>query len=435
VRALWLLLVVVVCCFSVPSSADSNNCQGSPNTQPVWSGTPTLVNQSEHGKLFVAGESDNQISVLHLWGTPYEMGVAQGVLLRDRVQFVFDNFWVYVDEIAQTLPVLKDLPPEIVDKIANSGMEAALEWELIETGRFIPRHFWEEMRGIADGAGVPVNEVYKVHMFPELIKAQCSMYGAWGEATANSTGGLVQLRSLDFGTNNPFRLAPVLAVYHPNANDGHKFAHLTFAGFLGAFTGYGEDTAICEKLWDSYNGTSKRAGTPWNFVLRDILQYDETIEDAVNRLENAHRTCSIFVGLGDHASGTFRAVEYSVDIVAVFNDTSPFPGFAPTPPQHPLMNDVVYIDKHTQPSHDPCMASLLQQNYGHIDPLNTINLISMFQTGDLHAAVYDFAANEMYVGVANQTGAFPPPDPSAIMPAYSRQFLKFNMTQLFSEQM
>jgi len=412
----------------------SYGCDGTPNTYPVWSGTPTFLNSTTHGKLFVAGDPYNEVSVLHLYGTPYQMGYAQGQLLGERIKTLYSNFYVYADEIAEGLPILKDLPTSIVDKIANEGLNVALEWELAETGRFIPTHFWEEMAGLADGAGIARSEVYKVHMFPELIKAQCSMFGAWGQATINSkNGGLIQLRSLDFGTDNPFRLEPMLAVYHPNKNGGNKFAHLTFSGFLGAFTGYGEKTAICEKLWDSYNGTDKRAGIPWNFALRDILQFDTTIEEGVERLTNADRTCSIFVGIGDHQSGTFNAVEYSVDILEVFNDSTPFPGFRPMSPEHPLLNDLVYIDKHVQPSGDPCMAQLLQQNYGNIDALNTINLISLFQTGDLHAAVYDFGANAMYVGVANQTGPFPPPDQSQIMPAYDRPFLRFNMTQLFSE--
>jgi hypothetical protein len=364
------------------------------------------------------------------------MGVAQGQLLREQINFLIPSFYTYVEETLSTLPILKDLPASILEKIATVGANLALDWELLETGPFIPRHFWEEMTGLAEGAGLPAQEIYRIHMFPELIKAHCSMFGAWGQATANGAGGLVQLRSLDFGTDNPFRMVPVLAVYHPNNGQGSKYAHLTFAGFLGAFTGYGENTAICEKLWDgeNYNGTSKRAGLPWNFMLRDILQFDKTIEDARQRMENAHRTCPIFVGVGDHQSGTFNSFEYSYSVIRQFNDTTSFPGYAPMSPQHPLFNDLVYIDKHTQPSGDPCMASLLQENYGHIDPLNTIDLIGQFETGDLHAAVYDFAANEMYIGVATQTGTFPPANQSAVIPAYMRQFLKLNMTQLFSEQ-
>ena len=44
----------------------------------------------------------------------------------------------------------------------------------------------EEMRGVADGAGVPFKEVWRLHLLGELTKASCSMIGASGEAIARS---------------------------------------------------------------------------------------------------------------------------------------------------------------------------------------------------------------------------------------------------------
>ena len=41
-----------------------------------------------------------------------------------------------------------------------------------------------------------------------------------------------------------------------------------------------------------------RFGTPWNFVLRDILQFDHNNAEAIARVQKAKRTCSIFVGVG-----------------------------------------------------------------------------------------------------------------------------------------
>jgi len=38
-------------------------------------------------------------------------------------------------------------------------------------------------------------------MFPEIIKAACSMAGVWG--AASDTGKLYQLRALDFDVNMP----------------------------------------------------------------------------------------------------------------------------------------------------------------------------------------------------------------------------------------
>ena len=82
------------------------------------------------------------------------------------------------------------------------------------------------------------------------------------------------------------------------------------------------------------------------------------------------------------------------------------------------------MDKHVQPSGDPCLGSKISEYYGNLNPVDTIaNIVGPFQTGvhacscqfstpfhslspvtripgDLHAAVYDFGNNIMYVGMA-----------------------------------
>jgi hypothetical protein len=70
-------------------------------------------------------------------------------------------------------------------------------------------------------------------------------------------------------------------------------------------------------VWWNYNDTSSRLGIPFHFLLRDILQFDLDVADAIMRIENAARTCSIFIGLGD-SSGTFTAFEYSYEEVVRF---------------------------------------------------------------------------------------------------------------------
>ena len=96
-----------------------------------------------------------------------------------------------------------------------------------------------------------------------------------------------------------------------------------------------------------------------------------------------------------------RLIEYGVRTARIFNDTTPFPGYAPTSPEHPMLAGLPYIDKHTQPSNDPCMASVLEAHYGHMDVAAAIELVSRLQTGDIHLAIYDFVANTVYASVAS----------------------------------
>jgi len=283
------------------------------------------------------------------------------------------------------------------------------------------------MHGVADGSGVPYSDVYQIAMFPELIKASCSMFGAWGAAIKNTNGTLYQLRSLDWSTNSPFQKFPAVVVYHPNQGNGHPFSVVTWLGLVGAITGYSSaPLGICEKLWWAYNGTSSRMGTPFTFVLRDILQYDADTASALTRISNADRTCSIFIGLGD-ATNTFTAVEYSYDYVN-FWDWNNFPVW----PGHPKMPGLVYIDKHVQPSHDPCYADLFQEYYGNISPDVILrNITAVAQTGDMHIAIYDFALKQMYVanaGVYNATSGI-------AEPAYKRPFTRLDMGAMFAEKL
>eukprot|EP00026_Physarum_polycephalum_P010846 Phypoly_transcript_11028.p1 GENE.Phypoly_transcript_11028~~Phypoly_transcript_11028.p1 ORF type:complete len:293 (+),score=37.39 Phypoly_transcript_11028:274-1152(+) len=287
------------------------------------------------------------------------------------------------------------------------------------------------MQGLADALGLDFQDVLRFNMFPELIKAACSIVGAWGNAT--QTNSLYHLRALDWGTVNPFRQYPTLIVYHPQEGNGHPFASLGWNGLVGALTGFSPYVGAGEKVWIHYNGTDVRAGIPWNFLFRDMLQFDQNVSAALDRINSATRTCSIFLSLGDHANASdFRVVEYSHDRVDVFSDSTPFPGYEPTPAAHPMLPGVAYVDKHSQPSSDPCLGSILKNYHGSINSQTLMDVTSLLQTGDMHAAVFDYGTNTAFIAVATQIVPFPEPEPYMVMPAYNRQFIQLDMNSLFS---
>jgi hypothetical protein len=97
------------------------------------------------------------------------------------------------------------------------------------------QYFFDEIQGFADGAGVDPTVILHLNMIPELVKAACSMLGAWGAATAKSTAGLIQLRALDWGLDSPLVRFHQLTIYHPS--DGSRpFATMGWTGFIGAIT-------------------------------------------------------------------------------------------------------------------------------------------------------------------------------------------------------
>uniref|UniRef100_A0A6B2L4U1 Acid ceramidase N-terminal domain-containing protein n=1 Tax=Arcella intermedia TaxID=1963864 RepID=A0A6B2L4U1_9EUKA len=398
----------------------ANSCPGKPNLLPFNENDLHFVKSVPNGKLYQTSNIDPAISVVHLYGTPYQMGYAHGQLLKDLVDEFIPQVMQYLEDKVGT--VLQFLPVWLQKIIEVEGLYAALELTYYATREYVDQRWIDEIQGIADGSGLDYQSIANLHVFPELIQAACSIVGAWGDSIKNTNGTLYQLRALDWSVDGPFQKWPALFVYHPNSDNGHPFSILSFAGFVGAITGYSSaPVGVCEKVWLSYNGTENRFGIPWHYLLRDILQFDSDVSDAITRIANAKRTCSIHVGLGDPQN--FKLVEYGYDYIQVYDDVN-----YPVYEGHPKMKNLVYVNKHKQPSKEPCLGEALQEGYGSIDAEYLIRYVAApHQTGDSHAAVYDFAQDSIYVSIASPyiNGSF--------VPAYDRQYTKFNMTQLFSE--
>lgn len=422
---LWtVVLAAVLSGVASGSELDSLGCSGTSNQHPIWNEDPKFVLQVPNGKLYEVASVTPSIYVAHLFGTAYEMGYAHGQMLKTPILSLFGQVDYYFEREVQKY--IKQLPPWLAQVVSQLGVDAALDLTYQLTKDYIPQRFKDEAQGMADALGIEYLQVIRVNLFPEMIQAACSMMGAWGQAISGTNGTLYQLRALDWDTNGPFQNFPLLVVYHPTEPDSHPFAIWGWSGFMGALSGMSSaPVAVCEKVWIAYNGTKPRDGYPWHFLLRDILQFSGDMTDAMNRIINAQRTCSIFMGIGDGVSNQFRVVEYSHDYVNFFDDRN-FPAY----PNHPLMPGLVWVDKHVQPSQDPCMTNLLKQNYGKLTPDVIIRqIVSRFQTGNMHIAIYDYAEMDIYLSICS-----PVPLSGPVELAFDRPFAKLSLSALFAER-
>ena len=89
---------------------------------------------------------------------------------------------------------------------------------------------------------------------------------------------------------------------------------------------------------DESFGSESRIGVPFTFLLRDVLQWDSSLDDSVNRMVNSKRTCNLILGVGDGKLPAFRSVQYSGSIVRFFDDKN----MQPVYDWHPRMENVVY---------------------------------------------------------------------------------------------
>ena len=219
----------------------------------------------------------------------------------------------------------------------------------------------------------------------------------------------------------------MLAVYHPEPGAGYAHATLGWAGMAGAITGVSASgVAMSEKVWDAYKGTWSPFGYNWAFLFKDALQFDGDGDAVLSRIASANRTCSIWLGVGDahgnEGGGAFRVVAYSHQQVNIFNDRN-FANYT----NHDSFKDLLFINKHVQPSDEPCMNDLVHAAYGGITGRLTVSYITALEmTGDMHIMAVDFGADELLVANAS-------PDGSQL--AYDAPFVAFSLSALWAETM
>ena len=85
---------------------------------------------------------------------------------------------------------------EPVVKGAYVLVKKLLALNVIITKKYTNPRYYEEIKGIAAGAQMRAKELKELNVFPELIKAACTVAGLWGPATDNAH--TLHMRALDW---------------------------------------------------------------------------------------------------------------------------------------------------------------------------------------------------------------------------------------------
>eukprot|EP01125_Pyxidicula_operculata_P006359 TRINITY_DN2208_c0_g1_i1.p1 TRINITY_DN2208_c0_g1~~TRINITY_DN2208_c0_g1_i1.p1 ORF type:complete len:363 (-),score=85.76 TRINITY_DN2208_c0_g1_i1:40-1128(-) len=359
------------------------------------------------------------------------MGYAVGNIMKtisNNTDFI-PRVWSYLKQQAENaLPSY--FPKWLDDLIATVGLDVALDLTYDVTVPYTNPSIYQTIRGVADASGNDYDTIVRVHMLAGLTQGKCSMFGAWGKALSDPTG-LLQLRALDWDMDGPFRDYSAITVFHPTDGDGHDFANIGFAGFIGAITGISSTNLAISEIGvafpDSSFGSESRIGIPFIFLLRDILAYDQTLDDSINRMSQAPRTCDLILGVGDGKLNQFRGFAYSSSVLHVYDDKNMMP-YNET--WHPRIPDLVYWGMDWLcPGYNILLSNQLKKYYGQLTPEIGIKYISAVeQSGDNQVVFYDLKNKEFYVSFA---APFKSSGPTA---AYDRQYTKLSATALFAEQ-
>jgi isopenicillin-N N-acyltransferase like protein len=232
------------------------------------------------------------VPVLHLKGSPYELGYQHGVLLRERVRSNMANILKLGAEatLVEVGPIrLK--PADAIRTIVNIQQP------------YVPPKYFEELSGLAEGAGLELEDVQLANFLPELF--HCSGFAIANSATADGT--LYHGRVLDYAIDWGLQDHAVVIVVEPD--DGIPFVNVSYAGFIGSVTGMNAEHISVGEMGGG--GVGLWQGMPMALLVREVLTRATSLEEAIAIYRDTPRTCQYFYVVADGETNQAVGMEAS----------------------------------------------------------------------------------------------------------------------------
>jgi isopenicillin-N N-acyltransferase like protein len=346
----------------------------------VWCLAVALVaanNLRAEGYRTTLGTAPDNFPVIVVSGTPYEMGLALGTLMKPEIQAFAPAFL----EAAQAARK---------DALSPAKLDEA--WRTMEP--FMSTRFKEELRGLAEGSGVPLLAMQRVHMIPVISEYSCSGVAIWGKATR--TGHLYQIRNLDYSVEAHLQDFPCVVIYVPK--DGIPHLNPSFAGSIGCHTGMNAEGITLTEIGDSPGRDQPYDlhGVHFMMMFRDILYSANSLDQAIQMIKDTKRIKKYHFVVGDGKIPAAVKMKAWAPNLLIWKDNDPKDEMAPQ-----VFPNVVYHAEERTPT---ARAHISQYARGRYDADAVIQLSKAIGSlgGNLMDAVYDATACEAWLSYAEK---------------------------------
>lgn len=232
----------------------------------------------------------DSVPVLRVSGTPREMGFQHGAAFRPQIHFLYREYY-----------------EAMVKRVVG---ESELKAWAKEVSPFIPEDYIEEMRGLAEGSGLPYEEILVVNtMLDRFQTIACSTVVAAGDATKDGT--VYFGRNLDFPGRNILQRMTVVIVWSPEG--GAQLAAVTWPGMIGVLSGMNAE-GVSGATMLVHKGRTLRPGIPYLMMYRQALAAAHKKDDVFAALSKAKRTCCNNFMVVD-ATGASEVIEFDPEVI------------------------------------------------------------------------------------------------------------------------
>ncbi len=269
----------------------------------------------------------------------------------------------------------------------------------------IPAEYQEEMRGLAEGSGIPLESVRLANVFPALF--HCSGFALLPEATR--TGRLYHGRVLDYMTAAGLQRDAV--IFCVAKDRSIPFANVGYAGFIGSVSGMNMRQVCFGEMGGG--GAGKYDGTPMPILMRMGLERAGTLDEAKAIFKEAKRTCEYYYCISDakipDAVGVYATPE-AIEFIR--------PGekheLLPSPVEHALLMSAG--DRYE------ALVERTKAKLGQFDTDDAIELMArpVAMKSNLHNVLFDPMRYEIHVAHARGS-----------RPAYRARYVRYDIQKLF----
>jgi hypothetical protein len=271
--------------------------------------------------------------VVEIGGGPYERGRQHGVALRDEIRLLRERLF-------RDIVFRRGRP-------MGAAFGGVLYGILARMHPHIPRELRAELRGVADGAGVPYRDVLLFNCFDDVLHTlmqlnpmlaplmqhrfvaqvlgrksvpaplACSSFVLTGDKCA--ADGPIQGRNLDYMVHDdaidpdnvvPKTLRETVIVFVARPDRGEPFASVAWPGFVGLVTAM-NGAGLSLACMTSTVPRETPNGTPLLMLYRLVAQYARSLEEAEWMLRGARRTIGNNLSVASGPERDARLFEFS----------------------------------------------------------------------------------------------------------------------------
>jgi hypothetical protein len=211
--------------------------------------------------------------VLHVAGTPEQMGEQHGRLLRSQVRRMIQD--LIHDNVA--------LGPSSYRRLIDGT--CVME-------RFLPDEYQRELRALAKAADVNYYDLVAAQLFgdvqrgmPYTYYSYCTSYAVYGPAT--KAGECIVGRDMDFYDYGVPEYGMVIIHFTPDR--GRPFMTITWTGIINGWTLMNADGIVTANNTAYGAHSNSLEGISTCFMLRKVAQYARTVAEGVRIVEETPR--------------------------------------------------------------------------------------------------------------------------------------------------